>query len=111
MKLSVHVVDCANGVAATDVGVLLRAHADGGWREVSCGRTGPDGLLALWNGAPIEPGIYQLLFDLDRYYAVLGTISFYPRAIVEFRVSDPDADLHLPLITTSNSYTAFRSDS
>lgn len=111
MKLSVHVVDCANGVAATDVGVLLRAHADGGWRDVSCGRTGPDGVLALWNGSPIEPGIYQLLFDLDRYYAVLGTVSFYPRAIVEFRVSDPDADLHLPLITTSNSYTAFRSDS
>ncbi|WP_326887018.1 hydroxyisourate hydrolase [Actinocrinis sp.] len=111
MRLSVYVVDCANGVAATDVGVQLRARAEGGWRKVTCGQTGSDGLLSLWSGRPIDPGIYQLVFDLDQYYAVLGMVSLFPRAIVEFRVRDPNADLHLPLVTTSNSYSTFSADS
>ena len=110
MKLSVYVADCANGVSATDVGVRLRTRVEDGWREVTCGQTGPDGLLSLWSDKPIDPGIYQLVFDLDRYYAVLGMVPLYPRAIVEFRVRDPNADLHLPLVTTSNSYSTFCAD-
>jgi 5-hydroxyisourate hydrolase len=109
MRLSVYVTDCVFGMAATDVGVLLlRRRIESGWDELARGRTGSDGRLAVWSGQPIDVGVYQLIFDLDGYYAILGTVALYPRAIVEFRVSDPDADLHLPLMMTSNSYLTYR---
>jgi 5-hydroxyisourate hydrolase len=108
MELSVYVVDGAHGVAATEVGVRLRQRLDAGWRELASGQTGADGLLELWRGGPVDSGVYQVVFDLDRYYAILGAFALYPRAIVEFRVSDPDADVRLSLMTTPHSYTTFR---
>jgi 5-hydroxyisourate hydrolase len=108
MKLSVHITDCAFGVSAADVDVLLRRQTVGEWKEMVRGRTGPDGALAVWNGQPIEAGIYQMVVDLDAYYAILGTIPLHPRAIVEFRVLDPEADLFLPLIVSSHSCLSYR---
>ncbi|PWI44837.1 hydroxyisourate hydrolase [Streptomyces sp. ICBB 8177] len=108
MKLSIHITDSAFGVAAADVDVLLRCHVDGGWKDLVRGRTGADGTLAVWSGAPLESGVYQLVCDLDGYYAILGTVPLHPRAIVEFRVSDPVADLHLPLVVSSHSCLSYR---
>ncbi len=109
MELSVHVVDCAYGVAAADVGVKLRRQTRSSWQDLSEGRTGPDGRLTVWRDAPIETGIYQLVVDLDAYYGILGAVPFHPRAVVEFRIGDSDTDLHLPLMVTTNSYLTCRS--
>lgn len=109
MELSVHVVDCAYGVAAADIGVMLRRQTTSDWQHVAEGSTGSDGRLTMWRDAPMVAGVYQLVFDLDAYYGMLGTVPFYPRAIVEFRLDDSDADLHLPLMVTSNSYLTCRS--
>jgi 5-hydroxyisourate hydrolase len=109
MMLSVHVVDCAYGVSAADVGVVLRRQIESNWRDLVAGRTGSDGRLVVWRDVAIDTGIYRLVFDLDGYYGILGTIPLYPRAIVEFRIDDPNTDMHLPLMVTSNSYLTCRS--
>lgn len=107
MRLSTQVIDCAFGGPAASVEVLLRHLGEGGWHEVARGRTGADGRLADWHGGSLRNGTYRLEYDLDGYYSVLGTIPLHPRAIVEFRVSDPTADLHLPLLVTPNSFYAY----
>lgn len=108
VSISVRVVDCVVGLAAPDMHVALR-HRDGfAWREVTEGRTGEDGRLVLWPGRGMDTGVYRAVFDLDGYFAMTGTTPLYPRAIVEFRVSDPDAELSLPLMVTSNSYHTCR---
>lgn len=62
----------------------------------------------MWRDRPLDTGNYQLTFDLDGYYATLGRVPLHPRAVVEFRVVDPEADLYLPLMVTSNSYLTYR---
>jgi 5-hydroxyisourate hydrolase len=108
VKLSVHVVDCASGVSAAGVEIRLRRRTETDWQYVTSGRTDADGRLAEWHDQPLENGTYQLEFDLDGYYAELGTVPLHPRAIVEFRVTDPTVDLHLPLLVTANSYQTYR---
>jgi 5-hydroxyisourate hydrolase len=108
MALSVHVTDCSFGMPAVDVAVVLQRQVDARWRAMTRGRTGADGRLTFTPGRALEVGVYQLVFDLDGYYALLGTVPLHPRAVVEFRVEDPDADLHLPLVVTSHSYLTYR---
>jgi len=108
VRLSTQVIDCAFGAPAASVGVLLRRLAEADWHEVAHGSTGADGRLSGWHGRPLRSGTYQLEFDLDGYYSALGTIPLYPRVIVEFRVSDPTVDLHLPLLVTPNSFYVYR---
>jgi 5-hydroxyisourate hydrolase len=85
VKLSVRVIDCMYGVAASDVQIRLHGYAEPGWHQLAVGRTGPDGC-----------------------YATLGTVPLHPRAIVEFRVTDPCAEMHLPLLVTANSVLTYR---
>ncbi|HEX5294221.1 MAG TPA: hydroxyisourate hydrolase [Streptosporangiaceae bacterium] len=108
MKLSVRVIDCMYGVAASDVQIRLHGYAEPGWHQLAVGRTGPDGWLTDWTDLALDPGTYQLVIDLDGYYATLGTVPLHPRAIVEFRVTDPCAEMHLPLLVTANSVLTYR---
>lgn len=108
MSISVRVIDCTHGVAATDVHIVLRYRMDSEWRDVTRGRTGEDGRLSLLTGASAEVGMYRLEFDLDGYYALLGIVPSYPRAIIEFRVTDRENELDMPLMMTSNSLLTYR---
>jgi 5-hydroxyisourate hydrolase len=108
VRLSTRVIDSSFGVLAADVRVVLRRRAEDGWAQLAVGRTGSDGGLADWHEGPLGTGTYQLEFDIDGYYAALGSVPLHPRVIVEFRVSDPTLDLHLPLLVTPNSFHAFR---
>ncbi|MET9221065.1 hydroxyisourate hydrolase [Streptomyces sp. NPDC088197] len=108
VSLCVHIVDSAFGVPAADVDVLLRQPAGDDWRELVRGRTGQDGRLAMLGDRNIQPGIYQVVCDLDAYYAVLGSLPLHPRAIVEFRVTESDADIHLPIVVSTHSFLSYR---
>ena len=108
VNLTVHVVDTVFGVPAADLEVGLRRRTESDWRELARGRTAADGRLAIWQERELRSGTYQLKFDLDGYYATLGSVPLHPRAIVEFRVTDPTADLDLPLLISPNSYCTYR---
>jgi 5-hydroxyisourate hydrolase len=108
--LSLQVIETSFGTAAADVAVRLRWRTADGWRDLAEGRTAADGELLLWPGRFPAAGTYRIFFDLDAYYAALGTVPLYPSAVVEFRVEDQDTDLHMPLLVTPNSILTYRSD-
>lgn len=108
VDLSIHVMDTAFGVPAADVHVGLQRATVSGWTDIAEGYTGPDGRLTVGHDTTSVSATFRLELDLDRYYAVLGTGSAFPRGIVVFRVSDTDADLHLSLLTSPNLLVIYR---
>jgi 5-hydroxyisourate hydrolase len=107
MTLAVHIVDHSFGVPAADVDVLLRRQTEDGWQDVVRGLTGEDGRLTVLPAGQLPPAVYQLVCDLDAYYAILGTVALFPRAVVEFRVSEPEAELLLPIVVSAHSVFAY----
>jgi 5-hydroxyisourate hydrolase len=109
MKISVQVVDSTHAAPAADLKVqLYRQDTDANWVKLARGRTSEHGVLDIWCGGPLDPATYQLRFDLDGYYAALGNTTFYPRAIVEFRVTDSSSNLRLPLLISPASYFTYQ---
>ena len=109
MKLSVHVVDSTHAAPAADLKVqLCRQDIDAGWVKLAQGRTSEHGVLDIWSGDPLDSATYQLEFDLDGYYVALGSTTFYPRAIIEFRVTDSSSNLRLPLMISPASYFTYQ---
>ncbi len=108
MSVSVHAIDASLGLPAANLRVRLRTKTDIVWEEVANGLTDHLGKLTHWHPAGLPRGTYQLVFDLDGYFSELGAAPLYPRAIVEFRLSDPSSDLHLPLLITPTSCLTYR---
>lgn len=109
MRVSTQVMDCSFAAPAADVDVRLRRQAPAGaWSEEGRGQTNPDGWLSIWLGSELRAGVYRLEYDLDEYYSALGCTALNPRAIVEFRVTDPQDDMHLQLLVTPSSVHSYR---
>lgn len=48
----------------------------------------------------LEAGVYRLVFHLEQ--------GFYPEIQVTFRVEDPSANYHVPLLLSPYGYTTYR---
>lgn len=102
--LSTHVLDTALGHPAAGVSVVLEH--DG--RVVGRGVTDDDGRVSSLAEAPLAPGEYLLVFEVDGYHATTGQDGFYPRVRVDFRVSDAEGHLHVPLLLSPYGYSTYR---
>ena len=47
---------------------------------------------------PLRQGIYQLHFELDKYFVLQNRQSFYPEAQIIFKVDNPTEHFHVPLL-------------
>lgn len=112
--ISTHVLDTVAGRPAPDVPVRLDRLAEPGpdplepaqWSPVAAGRTDGDGRLRQWvPQAAWAAGRYRLVFDLTAH---LGPDAFYPEVVVSFRVHDPVAHHHLPVLLSPFGYTTYR---
>ena len=108
MTLAVQIVDHSFGVPAADVEVLLRRRTEDGWQDVARGLTGEDGRLTVLPDRQCPPALYQLVCELDAYYAILGAVALFPRAVVEFRVSESEPDVLLPVVVSAHSVFVYR---
>jgi len=86
---------------------LARLGADGGREVLARVRTDGDGrspgpLLA---GDALRAGRYELLFDVGGYF---GERAFLDEVPVRFRVADPEAHYHVPLLTSPWAYSTYR---
>jgi 5-hydroxyisourate hydrolase len=106
MNLSVYVMDTASGLPAACVRVGLVRVTMSGCTDLARGHTGEDGRLAVWRGPMCGPATFRLELDLDRYFATLGTIPLFPRAVVVLRACDED--LHLTLLISPNLMFTYR---
>jgi len=104
--LSTHVLDLERGEPARGVAVELERLADGRWERVVAARTDADGRLRDWVPADgWAAGDFRLVFATAPY---LGPPAFFPEVAVAFRVSDPAAHHHVPLLLSRNGYTTYR---
>jgi 5-hydroxyisourate hydrolase len=104
MSISTHVLDAATGRPAAGVRVLLERQAGTDWSEVTARSTDDDGRVSDL-AAVADAGVYRLHFDVEGY---LGADAFYPEVAVTFRISDPAAHHHIPLLLSPFAYSTYR---
>ena len=95
MSLSTHVLDAATGRPAAGIEVRLEL-ADG--TLLASGRTDTDGRITGWTPGA---GVHRLVFDIPDH-------AFYPEVAVTFRIADPAAHHHVPLLLSPFAYTTYR---
>jgi 5-hydroxyisourate hydrolase len=99
MTVSTHVLDAAAGRPLAGIAIRLEhdsSHDD----PVTEARTDADGRV---NSLPTPVnGVYRLVFDLD------DRQGFYPEVVIAFRVTDPAAHYHVPLLLSPFAYSTYR---
>jgi 5-hydroxyisourate hydrolase len=104
LSISTHVLDAVRGRPAPGVPVRLERRDGGGWRTVEERATDADGRVREL-AADSPAGVYRLILDTDAH---LGPDAFYPEVVVTFRVVDPGAHHHVPVLLSAYSYTTYR---
>lgn len=101
MSLSTHVLDATNGHPAVGVWVTLFALDD---TVIALRQTDDDGRIPDL-AADLAPGVYRISFATEAYFDVE---TFYPEVTVTFRVTEPAAHLHVPLLLSPFAYSTYR---
>ena len=108
-NITTHVLDTARGVPAAEVPVQLERMHDGSWTQLGAGLTDSDGRFKeLLSGGPLRTGHYRITFELTGYHARHGVQGFFPRAAIEFTVTDATSHHHVPLLLSPFGYSTYR---
>jgi len=111
-RLTVHVLDTALGQPAIGlalslfrIGKVVRTQL-GAWHTNADGRCDSPLLF----GAALIPGSYEIIFNVGawRETAGSGDPGFYDLIPIRFRVSDPAAHYHIPLLLSPYAYSTYR---
>jgi len=102
--ITTHVLDTAQGRPAAGVPVTLEVREGDSWRALGRGATDPDGRLrTLWPAeTPLGAGIYRMRFDTS------ARSDFFPEITILFRIVDPAAHYHVPLLLSPFGYSTYR---
>jgi 5-hydroxyisourate hydrolase len=93
------VLDVTRGRPAAGVAVALLA----GGETIASAVTDPDGRARLADELPA--GEYELVFAIGDYF---GSREFLDRVPIRFRISDPAAHYHVPLLASAWAYSTYR---
>ena len=110
-KLSTHVLDLTRGAPAAGMEIEL-------WRldthqpsQLKVVVTNADGRTdaPLLSADEMAVGDFQLVFKIKDYFAAQGvSATFFVYAAVFFRIEDPGASYHVPLLVTPWAYSTYR---
>jgi 5-hydroxyisourate hydrolase len=103
MSISTHVLDATTGRPAAGLRLALHQQDGRGWRELSRRATGADGRVGDLAG-DVAPGVYRIVFQTGEYLPE----TFFPEVSVVFRVTDPAAHHHVPLLLSPYAYSTYR---
>lgn len=108
-EISTHVLDLARGIGGRDVPVvLLRKSDDGRWTEMARSRTDENGRVRAFGDAKaFAAGTYKLQFDMSGYPTAQAA-PFFPEIDLVFRVADPAAHYHVPVVVSPFGYSTYR---
>lgn len=109
-KLSTHVLDLTRGTPAAGMEIELWSLGAEPVR-VKVVTTNADGRTdaPLLAGEQLTAGDYQLVFRTRDYFARQGVATtFFPQPAVQFRIEDPAASYHVPLLVTPWAYQTYR---
>lgn len=101
MGISTHILNLTSGKPAPDICVRLLQED----REISSDITNADGRCPslLPADTALTAGVYRLIFDVGDYLD-----GFFPEVAISFRVTDPSAHFHVPLLLTNYGFTTYR---
>ncbi|MGA3003979.1 MAG: hydroxyisourate hydrolase [Acetobacteraceae bacterium] len=111
-RLTVHALDMALGKPAEGlplslfrIGNVVRTQL-GAWHTNADGRCDAP-LLA---GDALLPGAYEIVFNVRawRQMAAAGDPGFYDLIPIRFRITDPVAHYHIPLLLSPYGYSTYR---
>ncbi|MDP1598419.1 hydroxyisourate hydrolase [Phenylobacterium sp.] len=107
--ISTHVLDLARGVGGKDVPVKLEIkQADGSWLQVAKAKTDENGRVRSFGAdTQIKAATYKLTFDMS-HYGQAGATAFFPEIDVVFRVTNPTAHHHVPVVVSPFGYSTYR---
>jgi 5-hydroxyisourate hydrolase len=109
-KLSTHVLDLTTGRPAAGMEIELW-HLGEQPAQLKVVTTNADGRTdePLLSGPDVRAADYQLVFKIKDYFAARGVdVTFFVYAAVFFRVTDPTASYHVPLLVTPWAYSTYR---
>ena len=112
-KLTTHVLDTANGRPAA--GMRIELHRLERGEKIPLGEwiTNGDGRAPspLLSDGAMAPGKYRILFHVGAYFTAAGSADggkFLDVVPVLFRIDDPNANHHVPLLVSPWSYSTYR---
>lgn len=113
-RLTTHVLNQAEGIAASGVHITLeRQDNQGHFHEVAHATTNADGrldapLLEGGEACAESPGVYRLIFQVGEYFAgrAVGK-GMLDRVPVEFTL-EASGHYHIPLLVTPWAYSVYR---
>jgi len=108
-RLTIHVLDTGLGLPAAGIGYTLYRLDPSARHPIASGKTGADGRAeggSLLAGAAVLPGIYELVFAAGAYSE--AEAPFFDEIPIRFRITDPAAHYHVPLILAPYGYTTYR---
>ncbi|QIB51344.1 hydroxyisourate hydrolase [Pseudomonas sp. OIL-1] len=106
--ITTHILDLGSGRPAADVRIVLERQGEAGWEQIASAVTNQDGRVTDGFGDTVSAGIYQLTFDTEGYFAAQGKECFYPFVTISFRLGDPAAHYHVPLLLNQWGYSTYR---
>jgi 2-oxo-4-hydroxy-4-carboxy-5-ureidoimidazoline decarboxylase len=112
-RLTTHVLDLTRGRPAAGMRIeLFRLDGGPGSRERLCDvRTNADGRTdgPLLAGGALRAGVYELVFHAGDYFrAAAADKGFLDEVPVRFRIADPSAHYHVPLLAAPGGYSTYR---
>ena len=120
-RLTTHVLDTVHGAPAAGMTIALFVRDDtpGGagsptWRLLREVVTNADGRVdgPMLAGADFRPGVYRLVFEVERYFRAKGvalpTPAFLSQVPLEFGLADAQAHYHVPLLVSPWAYSTYR---
>lgn len=109
-KLSTHVLDLTVGRPAGGMEIELWSLTEEA-KQLKVVVTNADGRTdgPLLAAEQMVPGNYQLVFKIAEYFSAQGQdCPFFTYAAIFFRITDPNASYHVPLLVTPWSYSTYR---
>jgi 5-hydroxyisourate hydrolase len=105
--VSTHVLDTGLGLPAQGVPVRLSRVAPDQAEVLASGSTDEDGRIGKLTPTELEPGTYQLWFDVAVYAASSGQDIFFPEVTVTFTITD-ERHYHVPLLLSPFAFSTYR---
>lgn len=108
-SISTHVLDTERGEPAEGVPVALARWDGSRLVRLAEAETNADGRIADLLGGPLEPGGYQIIFDVAAYFRELdGDVPFLSRVAIDFEITDDTRHYHVPLLLSRYSCSSYR---
>jgi 5-hydroxyisourate hydrolase len=107
MRITTHVLDGTHGQSAVGVQACLERATGQGWVMICDAETDGNGCIENWDGGRLERGLYRIVFDSDRYFTTLGSVTAYPEIVVIFRMPGESSAFQVDITLSPYSYSTY----